>query len=204
MAAGGSKGTGSHDICTFRTGRCREVVEDLFYQFVKKLEDMSETDHKTVYIDGTKLESAAGRYNLCVAQTHPKAPGEGKGGTGKTNRAEERFRHRFHAGGRTASYPFRTRKRQTQKSRSSANGRTMDACWNAGKHTNGSWPSWARAATAIPKQIRDATFMRMKEDHMRKRAAQNPGITSRSQSTANTSRVWRCSQTAATQRRSVP
>ena len=48
----------------FRTGRCREVVEDLFYQFVKKLEDMGETDHKTVYIDGTKLESAAGRYTF--------------------------------------------------------------------------------------------------------------------------------------------
>mgnify|MGYP000788036678 CR=1 FL=1 len=48
----------------FRTGRCREVVEDLFYQFVKQLEDMSETDHKTVYIDGTKLESAAGRYTF--------------------------------------------------------------------------------------------------------------------------------------------
>ena len=28
------------------TGRCREVVEDLFYQFVKKLEDMRETDHQ--------------------------------------------------------------------------------------------------------------------------------------------------------------
>ena len=48
----------------FRTGRCREVVEDLFYQFVKKLEDMRETDHQTVYIDGTKLESAAGRYTF--------------------------------------------------------------------------------------------------------------------------------------------
>ena len=64
MAAGGSKGTGSHDICTFPHGPLREVVEDLFYQFVKKLEDMSETDHKTVYIDGTKLESAAGRYTF--------------------------------------------------------------------------------------------------------------------------------------------
>ena len=31
---------------------------------VKKLEDMDETDHKTVYIDGTKLESAAGRYTF--------------------------------------------------------------------------------------------------------------------------------------------
>lgn len=39
-------------------------MEDLFYQFVQKLEDLSETDHKTVYIDGTKLESAAGRYTF--------------------------------------------------------------------------------------------------------------------------------------------
>ncbi|HIU20118.1 MAG TPA: transposase [Candidatus Limiplasma stercoravium] len=106
----------------FRTGRRREVVEDLFYQFVKKLEDMSETDHQTVCIDGTKLESAAGRY-----QTHPKASGEGKGGTGKTNRAQELFCHRFQAGGRTAAYPFRTRERQTQKSAAARMGRTMDA-----------------------------------------------------------------------------
>ena len=48
-------------LSRFRTGRCREMVEDLFYQFVKKLEEMRETDHQTVYIDGTKLESAAGR-----------------------------------------------------------------------------------------------------------------------------------------------
>lgn len=47
----------------FRTGRCREAVEDLFYQFVRKLEEVGETDHKTVFIDGTKLESRAGRYS---------------------------------------------------------------------------------------------------------------------------------------------
>ena len=48
----------------FRTGRCREAVEDLFYQFVRKLEEVGETDHKTVFIDGTKLESRAGRYSF--------------------------------------------------------------------------------------------------------------------------------------------
>ena len=64
MAAGGSKAPDHTTFARFRTGRCREVVEDLFYQFVKKLEDMGETDHKTVYIDGTKLESTAGRYTF--------------------------------------------------------------------------------------------------------------------------------------------
>ena len=48
----------------FRTGRCREAVEDLFYQFVAKLEHMGETDHRAVFIDGTKLESRAGRYTF--------------------------------------------------------------------------------------------------------------------------------------------
>ena len=49
----------------FRTGRCVEAVEDLFYQYVKLLEKQGETDHEVVFIDGTKLESSAGRYTFC-------------------------------------------------------------------------------------------------------------------------------------------
>ena len=113
-------------LARFRTGRCREAVEDLFYQFVKKLEDMSETDHKTVYIDGTKLESAAGRYTFVWRNPLQKHLAKVKAELGKTNRAEERFRHRFQAGGRTTAYPFCTRKRQTQKSAAARMGRTMD------------------------------------------------------------------------------
>lgn len=52
-------------IARFRTGRCREAIEDLFYQFVRKLEEMRETDHQAVFIDGTKIESHAGCYT-CV------------------------------------------------------------------------------------------------------------------------------------------
>ena len=51
-------------LARFRTGRCREAVEDLFYQFVRKLEEMGETDHRAVFIDGTKIESRAGRYTF--------------------------------------------------------------------------------------------------------------------------------------------
>ena len=39
-------------------------MEDLFYQFVRKLEEAGETDHKAVFLDGTKLESRAGRYTF--------------------------------------------------------------------------------------------------------------------------------------------
>ena len=51
-------------LARFRTGRCKDVIEDLFYQFVRKLEKMGETDHEVVFIDGTKLESRAGRYTF--------------------------------------------------------------------------------------------------------------------------------------------
>ena len=78
----------------FPTGRCREVVEDLFYQ--------------------SSLQSW--RKN----------------------------------GGISSSYTEAV----NAKVRSSVNGKNNGRCWNAGKHTKGSWPSWATTATAIPKQIR--------------------------------------------------
>ena len=53
----------------FRTGRCASAVEDLFYQYVRLLETQGETDHETVFIDGTKLESAAGRYTFVWRKT---------------------------------------------------------------------------------------------------------------------------------------
>ena len=46
-----------------RRGR-GEALEGLFYQLVKRLEAMGETDHRTVFVDGTKLESRAGRYTF--------------------------------------------------------------------------------------------------------------------------------------------
>ena len=52
-------------LAHFRTGRCAEAVEDLFYQYVARLEQQGETDHGTVFVDETKLESRAGRYTFC-------------------------------------------------------------------------------------------------------------------------------------------
>jgi len=43
----------------------RRSVEVLFYQYVNLLEKQGETDHETIFVDGTKLESCAGRYTFC-------------------------------------------------------------------------------------------------------------------------------------------
>ena len=48
----------------FRSGKAKEAVEDLFYQFVKRLAELEETEYEEVFIDGTKIESAANRYTF--------------------------------------------------------------------------------------------------------------------------------------------
>ena len=52
-------------LARVRTGRCAEAAEELFYQYINLLEKQRETDHETVFVDGTKLESCAGRYTFC-------------------------------------------------------------------------------------------------------------------------------------------
>ena len=52
------------DHCTFarfRTGRCRDAPEDLFYQLVQTAGRHRETDRTAVLIDGTKLDSSEQR-----------------------------------------------------------------------------------------------------------------------------------------------
>ena len=56
----------------FRSGRTKDAVEDLFYQYVCNLEGMGETDHNEVFIDGTKIESAANRYTFVWRKTTEK------------------------------------------------------------------------------------------------------------------------------------
>jgi transposase len=60
----GEKVPDHNTFARFRTGRLKEAVEDLFYQYVRLLEDKDETDHESVFIDGTKLESRANKYTF--------------------------------------------------------------------------------------------------------------------------------------------
>ena len=48
----------------FRSGKAKDAVEDLFYQFVKRLAELEETEYEEVFIDGTKIESMANRYTF--------------------------------------------------------------------------------------------------------------------------------------------
>ena len=51
-------------IANFRSGPCKEAIEDLFYQHARYLDSIGATDHKVGIFDGTKIESFANRYTF--------------------------------------------------------------------------------------------------------------------------------------------
>ena len=60
----GQKTPDHSTIARFRTGFLAEACEDLFYQMVRRLVAMGEISKETVFIDGTKLEACANKYTF--------------------------------------------------------------------------------------------------------------------------------------------
>lgn len=60
----GQKAPDHSTIARFRTGFLSGACEDLFYQMVKRLDSMGEISKETVFIDGTKLEACANKYTF--------------------------------------------------------------------------------------------------------------------------------------------
>lgn len=60
----GQKAPDHSTIARFRTGFLAEACEDLFYQLVRLLASMGELAKETVFIDGTKLEACANKYTF--------------------------------------------------------------------------------------------------------------------------------------------
>lgn len=56
-------------IARFQNERLNGVIEDLFYQFIMKLYDMGEVSFENVFIDGTKIEADANRYTFVWAKS---------------------------------------------------------------------------------------------------------------------------------------
>lgn len=60
----GQKAPDHSTIARFRTGFLADACEDLFYQMVRRLNQMGELSRETVFIDGTKLEACANKYTF--------------------------------------------------------------------------------------------------------------------------------------------
>ena len=151
-------------IARFRQ-RCAEEIEDLFYQYVQQLEEMGETDHEVVFIDGTKLESRAGRYTFCWRGTVEKNLSRVKGKV-------------FELTGLKTLGGLRRRLENTKPAVFvSGKGKRKSLeqqAWEQLEELRERWEKYAEALeimgpdrNSFSKTDPDATFMRMKDDYMR-------------------------------------
>lgn len=60
----GEKAPNYHEIARFRSKRLSECGEELFYQLVKKLSGMEEIKYEHLFVDGTKIEANANKYSF--------------------------------------------------------------------------------------------------------------------------------------------
>ena len=60
----GRKAPDHNTIARFRTERLVGIVDDLFNQFIEKLKDFGEIEFKNIFIDGTKIEANANKYTF--------------------------------------------------------------------------------------------------------------------------------------------
>ena len=60
----GQKAPDHSTIARFRSGFLEDACEELFYQMVRRLGDIGELSKETVFIDGTKLEACANKYTF--------------------------------------------------------------------------------------------------------------------------------------------
>lgn len=153
-------------LSRFRTGRCAEAVEDLFYQYVQLLEKQGEVDHKSVFIDGTKIESRAGRYTF-----HWR-------GTAEKNLAKTKEKVLEQTGCRTLEELVLLLSHKADGI-TFVNGKgkhktDVQREWEVLDELRQKWEKYAlqleimgEDRNSYSKTDHDATFMRMKEDHMR-------------------------------------
>lgn len=65
----GQKAPDHNTIARFRSERLADVIEDLFSQLVMKLEEVGEIAFETLFIDGTKIEANANKYSFVWKKT---------------------------------------------------------------------------------------------------------------------------------------
>ncbi|MDD7171210.1 MAG: IS1182 family transposase [Faecalibacterium sp.] len=156
----------------FRSGKARQAIEDLFYQFVKRLAAEQEIEYEEVFIDGTKIESMANRYTFVWRKSVDKQLAKVKakakelfcryGGTGNltTGKLQSLARSLVPEGGEMVHGTGR-RKPSWQRQYEE-----IDQLLERWKKYEAQLFEMGCRRNSLSKTDKDATFMRMKEDHM--------------------------------------
>ena len=156
------------DHCSFSRFRKRnaEAIEDLFYQYVNYLERQGETDHEVCFIDGTKMESRAGRYTFVWRGTAEKNLAKVKAAVKESLQITEASDLREYlqrkAEGIGFVYGIGKRKSEAQKEYEK-----LKAYLDRWEKYEEQLNRMGKDRNSYSKTDPDATFMRMKDDHMR-------------------------------------
>ena len=150
----------------FRTGRCSDAVEELFYQYVRLLEEQGETDRETVFIDGTKLESAAGRYTFVWRKPTEKhlAKVKEKVEAALSIHTLPELEQYLEEAAEGIAFVYGKGRR---KSKEQKEWETLDSLRCRWKEYEEKLARMGESRNSYSKTDPDATFMRMKDDHMR-------------------------------------
>ena len=153
-------------LARFRTGRCAEAVEGLFYQYVKLLEEQGETDHEVVFVDGTKLESSAGRYTFCWRGSTEKHLAKVKAKVFERTGIEEldQLREYLEESRTDISFVYGKGCRKSEVQRQWEELDDLRQRWEKYEQ---SLQIMGNCRNSYSKTDPDATFMRLKDDHMR-------------------------------------
>lgn len=158
----------------FRGKKLCEAAEDLFYQLVKKLRELEEIKYEHLFVDGTKVEANANKYTFVWRKSVGKHQTrlEKKisvlimeisaryGWTGEVSPAEALCRLEAL---RTVPFVHGRGKRKTQLQRDSEQLSEMAARREKYEKYNDTF----KGRNSFSKTDPDATFMHMKDDHMR-------------------------------------
>jgi transposase len=171
---GSEKAPNHSEIARFRSKRLSESCEDLFYQLVRKLNERGEIKYEHLFVDGTKMEANANKYSFVWRKSVEKHQAQleqkinsfilelcSRYGWMDESIPEEAL-CRLNTM-RTEPFVHGRGKRKTQLQRDIEQLTELVARNQKYEKYNGTF----RGRNSFSKTDTDATFMRMKDDHMR-------------------------------------
>jgi len=171
-------------IARFRSGRLSGLIQELFEQFLQQLREYGELSCESVFIDGTKIEANANRYTFVwkksvekeAAKLQSKLKAELPGlaaeygirfhvGERVRTHTLKKLRKRLYAVKQDCGIVFVRGKGHRKPPLQRAIEQVEDYLTRQKKYDDYTHSFGER--NSFSKTDRDATFMRMKEDHMR-------------------------------------
>lgn len=175
----------NNTICRFRSSRVGPVLENLFNQLVIKLGEMNEIEYSNIYIDGTKLEANANKYTFVWKKSISKFEVKL---LEKANKIVNSINSEFHT-----IFELDSKKLDTDKLQEIStflegikSNKNIEFVYGKGKRKSSVQRFTEQILECLDRQLKyndynntfdgrnsfsktdkDATFMRMKDDHMR-------------------------------------